>query len=333
MEERKRYTRIVGLSDERRIPRLGKIHLGTKAETAGGKEYPTKSEHFVVPAEVAAVYGPTPKELDVMLPTEEIDTFFPVAYKSYRSGVLVCTGNGSEAQRLGEGGKVSEVKCPCVLLSEKPFPKCKQMGNLMVVVPRVSMGGIYQIDTSSVHSIIGIQSGVDFARGLFGKVAWVPLTLRLLPREVAPDGQKKTVYVLSLTAAGFDKMRQLRGQLMALRSMVCPDGGSEEPPAALIDAPACELGSAVEEEDQVGDGFVAPPAPDAPPQAAPSTSSLSPDVLEGQARSLGRELGKSERLMNAEISAARKKGALSSVVVRLRAEAEREARQAQGSIA
>ena len=39
-----RVRRIKGLSDKRRMPRLGKIRLGIKAKTSGGKEFPRDVE-------------------------------------------------------------------------------------------------------------------------------------------------------------------------------------------------------------------------------------------------------------------------------------------------
>ena len=40
---------IKELSDVRRLPRLGKIHLGVKAKNEKGVEYPKAVDYFVVP--------------------------------------------------------------------------------------------------------------------------------------------------------------------------------------------------------------------------------------------------------------------------------------------
>ena len=55
------FTKIKGLSDKRRLPRLGKIRLGVKAiSQKSGKEYPKETDYFVCPPEVQAVYGEKP---------------------------------------------------------------------------------------------------------------------------------------------------------------------------------------------------------------------------------------------------------------------------------
>ena len=79
-----KFTRIKGVSDQRRLPRLGKIRLGVKATAKSGKEYPVEKDYFVVPPEVAAIYGEQPKELDVMLPVNDPEVCFPI----YRIGSL-----------------------------------------------------------------------------------------------------------------------------------------------------------------------------------------------------------------------------------------------------
>ena len=76
---------IEGLSDRRRLPRLGIIRLGLKAKNAKGVEYPKEMDYFVCPPEVQKVYGEKPKELDVMIPCENIESCFPQYYKMYGS--------------------------------------------------------------------------------------------------------------------------------------------------------------------------------------------------------------------------------------------------------
>ena len=74
--------------------------------------------------------------------------------------------------------------------------------SLQFLMPTVPGLGVWQLDTSSYHSIVNIYSGMELVRGLFGTVAMVPLTLSLEPMEVSPDGRKKTVYVLHLRSKG-----------------------------------------------------------------------------------------------------------------------------------
>ncbi|GAH87206.1 unnamed protein product, partial [marine sediment metagenome] len=63
---------IKGVSDVRRMPRLGKVRLGIKVEPEeeGKKPYPRATDYFVVPDEIKELVGNTPKKLNIMFPTE-----------------------------------------------------------------------------------------------------------------------------------------------------------------------------------------------------------------------------------------------------------------------
>jgi len=105
MPEFKNYTKINGLSETRRMPRLGKIRLGAKVEKKTGEksvEYPVELPFFLLPDEVGAVHGGATAErakelgvtrkdvldfiaenstrlaeqLEVIIPVEEIDKSF-----------------------------------------------------------------------------------------------------------------------------------------------------------------------------------------------------------------------------------------------------------------
>ena len=58
---------IRGLSEKRRLPRLGKVKLGVMVHSQGGKPYPRSVDYFVCPSVITAVYGDQPKELPIML--------------------------------------------------------------------------------------------------------------------------------------------------------------------------------------------------------------------------------------------------------------------------
>lgn len=190
-------TKIKGLSDRRRLPRLGIIRLGIKVKNEKGKEYPRETDYFVCPEEVRKVYGEQPKELEVMIPINDLESVFPTAYKFYGSSRgLKCQGNGEIAYRVNDQTKeMDEVQCPCQLLEEG---KCKQSANLMVMIPKVSVGGIYQVRTSSFNSIIDLSSGLDYVAALLGRFAMVPLKLRRVKTETHHDGKKQSHYTMQI---------------------------------------------------------------------------------------------------------------------------------------
>ena len=214
---------IKGLTDRRRMPRVGKIHLGERVINANGREYPRAVDYFVCPPEVQAVHGARPTQLPIVIPVNEWELAAQTWYKAYStSRGLVCKGDGERARRLidrdkitrdpftnepdgpladrdaGETEWVDGLRCPgeeCPYFLNK---QCRPIMNLQFLLPDVPGLGVWQLDTSSYHGILNVHSGLAFIESVFGRVAGVPLLLSLEPQEVAPDGRKKTVHVLHL---------------------------------------------------------------------------------------------------------------------------------------
>lgn len=215
---------IAGLTDSIRIPRLGKIHLGVKkVSLKTGKEYPVATDYFVCDAPpFQAVYPGEPKTLEVRFPLEDPNLFASQWYKAYsRTRGLICRGDGRLADRLvfkdamqhsdnapaeyDPTGKREttwiNVDCrgkDCPIYQAKG---CRELMMLQFLLPRVDGFGIWQIDTSSINSILNINNAVRLIQSIGGWVRMVPLNLSLVPQEVTADGKKKTVHVLRLDIA------------------------------------------------------------------------------------------------------------------------------------
>lgn len=256
-----RFTKIEGISERRRLPRLGKIRLGVKVLSKKGTEYPKEVDYFVVPPEVAKVYGDKPKELDIMVPINDLGVVFPQAYKWYGSQKgLKCIGDGAKAARLNEETKaIVERECPCELLEKE----CFKRAHFMVILPRINMGGVYQIDSGSYHSMVDINSGLEYVEVLVGRFAMVPLKLRRVARETHEGGIKSVHYPLQVILdADINLLNQLREDnkrvLMGLSALAI-EGPEDTNPA--MD----EEGVVVIEEN--GDGVSEPPATTKPQPA------------------------------------------------------------------
>lgn len=289
---------IKGLSERRRLPRLGKIRLGIK-KTGSSGEFPAEVDYFVSPPEVQRVYGPRPKALRIMIPLEDTGQVFPQAYKWYGSGSgLKCKGDGQAALRrwadvepglqtkIGgthDPNDLVEIPCPCPRLKSGD---CGVKGHLMVLLPDVSLSGIYQIDTGSSYNIIEVNSSIDFLRSLLGHIAFVPLTLKREPTEITYQGKRRTHYLLKLT---FD------GDLQAVQRVRETASASALPPLALpvpsdegngttIETTAevashCRDAShepADSQRDTSDPVTPTPPAPPTPTTAVPSTPPSAP---------------------------------------------------------
>lgn len=218
-----------------RLPRLGKIRLGIKVTSQKGNEYPKKVDYFVVKpdgvtSQSAAeafheVYGEHPREIDIMFPIEDESIFMPTWFKAYRSFGLFCKGPGPDEQGkpgiatrvylgdkdptlAGLGGMAEGLRAGSMidvpLCDPETCPyytggECKQNATLQILLPQVRGLGVWQITTSSWNSIRNIRGGIRFIRGLTGgRIAWLPLKMRLVPQEVTHDAKKVLIYVLQL---------------------------------------------------------------------------------------------------------------------------------------
>ena len=130
---------IKGLSEIRRLPRLGVIRLGIKTQTASGAERPMATDYFVCPPEVQRVYGEKPKELDIKFPINDKEVIFSQYYKQYGlSAGLKRKCDGVTATVRDEAtGLWTEQPCDCTPEQHKV------KATLNFMLPRVNMAGIY----------------------------------------------------------------------------------------------------------------------------------------------------------------------------------------------
>lgn len=192
---------IKGISERRRLPRLGKIRLGITRVAANGKSYPVATDHFVCPPEVQRVHGEKPTSLPIVLPLDDAEKIFPQEYKMYGALGLHCAGDGERAKRWGDDGELHELACPCPFLDDG---KCKPVATFNFCLPEVPGIGVWQVVTSSERSIMSINSALEAFRNTFGGLAGIPFTLKLEPEDVTRFDDKKrqrvkqTIHVLRL---------------------------------------------------------------------------------------------------------------------------------------
>jgi len=220
-----KFTRIKGQDKPQniiRLPRLSKIRLGVKVETQSGKSYPKETDYFVVPDVIKKVHGEKPKSLPVMFPVENDEMFLKQYYACYSGNQRIkCRGDGERAERIVENNK-TEVEClspkDCVFANEtndkgKFVNVCKARVDVMVVIPDVNMGGVFQISTGSINSDIDIRSGLEMAKALFGRVSWVPMQITREEMKIPdPDtGKMMTHWPVKLhPVATLDQVNQIR---------------------------------------------------------------------------------------------------------------------------
>lgn len=211
---------IKGLSDpeKRRLPRVGKIHLGIKAKNDKGIEYPKAVDYFVFPEgypqyqELVDTFGEKPKELRIMIPLEDEERFASQYYRCYsKTRGLICKGDGETAMRMvdtqtgaladrdSRAVEMRETSCQGRECPDYQSKKCRELMNLQFLLPEITGLGVWQIDTSSINSIRNINSAVSMLKAVYGRVSMMPLILAMEQIEVTdPEGKKKKVWVLNL---------------------------------------------------------------------------------------------------------------------------------------
>jgi len=237
---------IKGVSDVRRMPRLGKVRLGIKVEPEGKNPYPRATDYFVVPDEIKEYTGNTPKKLNIMFPTEKADEFAQQWLRCYSfTQGLICKGDGSTAIRKidVETGDIArhttqewvfkEWGCDPDTCEQGMEKQCRRVMNLLFFMPDVPGFGVWQLDTTSFYSIVNINSCVDLIKRICGRISFIPLTLSLEPLEVTPPGiKKKTVHILAIRSDVKLADIQKLGRVPPERIML-PELEEEEAPADL----------------------------------------------------------------------------------------------------
>ncbi|NWF78143.1 MAG: hypothetical protein HXY36_06100 [Chloroflexi bacterium] len=233
---------IKGVSDVVRLPRLGKIKLGIKKETDTGTSYPSPVDHFVCPNEVKRVFGEKPKELRIMFPTEDDSQWATQYLKCYSaSRGLICRGDGETAiarvdiktgeiaTRDAQDTELREIGCDPDSCLYYQRGQCRRVMNLQFLLPDCPGFGVYQLNTSSFHSIVNINSSLKLIRGICQRVSMIPLSLKLVEQEVQPEGKRKKVHVLNLTASYTLTEIQKYAQIPPGQILLLPPPDTEAP--------------------------------------------------------------------------------------------------------
>lgn len=220
---------IKGLSEVRRLPRLGKIRLGIKKKTEKGVEYPSEIDYFLldpqtpselenekIKADFLRLYGENPKSIKIMFPVADPEMYFPQYYKRYGSATaLKCKGDGTIAscatEEYAKGLKILRkdemglpvVECKgteCIYYKNK---ECSEVGTLQILLPELPGAGVWQISTGSYNSIVNLNSCIDYIIAVCGRAHMIPLTLERREQETqhiddAGKAHKGRHYILHL---------------------------------------------------------------------------------------------------------------------------------------
>ena len=85
------------------------------------------------------------------------------------------------------------------------------------------------MDTSSYHSMVNINSSLELIYNICRRYAMIPLSLQLIEKEVQPEGQSKTAWVLNLAPTYSLIETQRYAQMPPEQVLVLPPPDSEAP--------------------------------------------------------------------------------------------------------
>ena len=203
-----------------RFPLLGKIRKGGEK-----KENPKRPgtlisgddlEHFRVDSDIqginekfTTIYGKEPKQLDCLLPFPYTDQVFPCWMEEWGATGLVSRCDEEKQVIYQQAGKmIATNPIPCKKLLQNPDGsyqecKCKQVGRLQIVLPKLGELGYFEVETHSKWDIIGITEQLLAVETSAGSLIGIPFLLERGSRELSyplPDGKRgrKTFSLLSI---------------------------------------------------------------------------------------------------------------------------------------
>jgi hypothetical protein len=196
---------IQTIAERVRAPIIGVIRLGVKEEAKSGSLYPSSKEYFILKDApgVKEVYGEDPTELDITFSSNDIEEIIPTWLKWYASGgsdgtggKLMCYGNGpdssgnpGEASFMAKKDPITKIvpvrpclgdKCPD-WLNQKGQQQCKPTMRVLCMLPRVSLYGVFRIDTGSWRSIGNFHNQLKWIQ------SWNNGQIRALPLKIVRE--------------------------------------------------------------------------------------------------------------------------------------------------
>lgn len=271
---------------DHRLPLAGRLRIGEKRTSKGGKSYPAKlatwratSEDKAAIEQIAAAYGGTPQrwtdapsgqqwqvttqatELRVVLPPDCLGGT-PI-YELWSGGGCQrrCTGEKPEDNPHActttkdgpDGPEPIEVPCIC---QQQGALACKPMTRLSVVLPDIKFGGVWRIDSQGFNAAQELPGMVGMIQQLQSR----GLTRGLLglQQRTSRGGQRKFAVPVLRIDASMDALASGDAQVRAL--------APAQPARAALDPGRMEVDPERDayEDDGVVDGEVVDITPSEP---------------------------------------------------------------------
>ena len=242
---------ITGLTDRGlAFPEIGQLRKGGAKDANGyvGKDL----NYFRVTfdeAETGAietfrrVYGEQPKEINIILPFDDIDRVWDAWMEAYTAGRMVARTDGTKyiyrvdpktGEVLVKNGEpnvpYTEGEVVATVVSGKGVKeqiKCKATGRLKVVIPELQRLAYVTVLTTSVHDIGNISAQLEAIKKVNGgRIVGIPLVLRRRPKKISTpsaNGQRarRVKYMLSIEA----DPEWVKAKLLEVKALALPGNG------------------------------------------------------------------------------------------------------------
>lgn len=308
---------------DRRLPEHGRIRIGEKQKTKGGKEYPSKLDAFRFTShdteaikQIADLYGGKPqswergqwevkteaKEIPVVLPPDPLGGT-PI-YEFWSKGGVQrrCDGEICWEPQTGRDG-VELVDVPCKCVAEDRL-LCKPTTRLTVVLPDIKFGGGWRLESNG-WNVAKEMPGMVGAIQEFAARGFTRATLALEQRKDVFGGQTRQYVVPVLRpTASIEAMLEGGGALRALAPgsplvEIDPPDDLQEDSHTLPLHGATTVDTSWEDDDVIVDAEIVDEG-EGPPS---SPSSAQHDVTDEQRPFIdeGEELERARRQLHASL--------------------------------
>ena len=197
-----------------RFPLLGKIRKGGEKQE-NSKKPGSDLDYFRIDSDIqginekfTAIYGKEPKQLDCLLPFPYTDQVFPCWMEEWGATGLVSRCDEERQVIYQQAGKmIATNPIPCKRQQNPDGSysgcKCKQVGRLQVVLPKLGELGYFEVETHSKWDIIGLTEQLLAFETSAGSLVGIPFLLERSLRELSypsPNGtrKRKTFSLLSI---------------------------------------------------------------------------------------------------------------------------------------
>jgi len=263
---------IKGLTDRGlKFPEIGAIRKGSpKTEKAPGKDLTYFRVEFSEGEEEAAekfreVYGDQPREINIILPFDDIERQWDAYLEGYTAGRLIARSDGERflywVDTDGGGVKVLNGE-PYIPYSEgmsvgKDYKGqdivCKPAGRMRVIIPELRRAACLVLMTTSRHDIANISDQLRAIAMLNGgRISGLPLVLKRRPKMISvpiKEGEYKRLakYMLSIEA----DPRWVSLKLDEIEQNTLPEAKSNLLLPSDIDVDGVEVDYGEDEEEDV----------------------------------------------------------------------------------